>query len=104
MKKFLEKFKERFYGALPVLILLGIPTAISLILFVIMYWDNIKDLSFMNIVTALFAAIGAFNIGIGILLTVSKIIDKKLKTYWIYVYLILTAIGIVALKEIGIDI
>ena len=56
---------------------------------------------FFNIIMVLFATIGAFNIGIGILLTVSKIIDKKLKTYWIYVYLILTAIGIVALKEIG---
>lgn len=57
--------------------------------------------SILNIVLFLFAVIGAFNIGMGILLTVAKIIDEKLKIYWVYLYLILTALGIVALKEIG---
>lgn len=57
--------------------------------------------SILNIVLFLFAVIGAFNIGMGILLTVAKIIDEKLKIYWVYLYLILTALGIVALKGIG---
>lgn len=54
-----------------------------------------------KIIMFLFATIGIFNIGLGIMLTVAKIVDERLKIYWVYVYLILTAIGIVALKEIG---
>ena len=56
---------------------------------------------FFNIIIFLFALIGAFNIGVGIYLTVKKMFDEKLKIHWVYVYFILTALGIVALKEIG---
>lgn len=45
----------------------------------------------------LFGAIGALNIGLGCLSMVEKI-SKELPTKWIYIYIVLTALGIVALR------
>ena len=48
------------------------------------------------------AAIAAFNLGAGCLLTIEKILKtfgSKAKT-WMYVYIIVTSLGIVALKII----
>ena len=53
-----------------------------------------------DVVLVLLGAIGALNIGIGILLTLEKIIEKKLKPRWFYIYIILTSLGIFALMEI----
>lgn len=100
MKKGFDKFKEKFYAFLPILILFGIPLAIGLGIFIVWKWDTLKELSFFDILNGIFGAIGAFNIGVGIMLTVEKMDSKKNKGYWIYIYLILTAIGIVALSNI----
>lgn len=54
----------------------------------------------LDIVLALLGAIGALNIGIGILLTLEKIIERKLKPHWFYIYIILTGLGIWALQEL----
>ena len=53
-----------------------------------------------DIVLALLGAIGALNIGIGILLTLEKIIERKLKPCWFYIYIILTGLGVWALQEL----
>ncbi len=53
-----------------------------------------------DIVLALLGAIGAFNIGAGILFTLEKIIERKLKPRWFYIYIILTGLGLWALQEI----
>ena len=53
-----------------------------------------------DIVLALLGAIGAFNIGAGILFTLEKIIERKLKPRWFYIYIILTTLGVLALLEI----
>ena len=55
--------------------------------------------SVLNIVLVLLGAIGALNLGIGVLLTIEKI-AKNLSIKWVYVYIIMTSIGLVALKEI----
>lgn len=44
----------------------------------------------------LFGTIGAFNLGAGVLCMVEKIL-KKLTPKWMYIYIITTALGIVAL-------
>ena len=43
-----------------------------------------------------FGTIGAFNLGLGCILTIEKI-SKKLQPKWIYIYIICTSLGIVAL-------
>jgi hypothetical protein len=63
---------------------------------------KITDLSILDMLLVLFGAIGALNISIGCTLTIEKI----LKTFgskaniWMYVYIIVTSLGIVALKII----
>ena len=50
----------------------------------------------------LFAALGAFNLGIGFLLTIERIFKSfgRKGNIWTSVYIIVTALGIVALKII----
>ena len=47
----------------------------------------------------LFGTIGAFNLGAGVLCMIEKIL-KNLKPKWMYVYIIMTSLGIVALCAI----
>lgn len=44
--------------------------------------------------------IGAFNLGTGCVLTIEKI-SKELRLKWVYIYIISTALGIVALLIIS---
>lgn len=50
----------------------------------------------------IFGIIGAFNIGVGILMTIDKMSQTfhKRFTLWMILYLVLTALGVVALEEI----
>lgn len=100
MKEFIKKLKDIFYGALPILIMIGIPTAIALAIFVTFNWDSLKVLSFIDIIGIIFGTIGAFNIGVGLLFTVKKMIEKRFKAFWIVIYVILTAAGVFALSKI----
>lgn len=63
---------------------------------------KITDLSVFDILLVLFAALAALNIGVGFLLTIEKILKSfgSKANIWIYVYIIVTSIGIVALKII----
>lgn len=47
-------------------------------------------------ILVLFGTIGAFNIGMGCLFMVEKI-SKELRLKWVYIYIISTSLGIVAL-------
>ena len=47
-----------------------------------------------------FGTIGAFNLGIGCVLTIEKI-SKKLQPKWTYIYIISTSLGIAALLIIS---
>ena len=61
---------------------------------------KITDLSVFDILLILFAAIAALNIGIGFTLTIEKILESfgSKANIWMYVYIIVTSLGIVALK------
>lgn len=61
---------------------------------------KITDLSVFDILLVLFAALAALNIGVGFLLTIEKILKSfgSKANIWMYVYIIATSIGIVALK------
>lgn len=63
---------------------------------------KITDLSIFDILLVLFGAIGALNIGIGCTLTIEKILKSfgSKANIWMYVYIIVTSLGIVALKII----
>ena len=49
-----------------------------------------------NALLVLLGAVGALNLGMGCLFMVQEI-SKKLRPKWIYIYVIATALGIVAL-------
>lgn len=49
-----------------------------------------------KVLLVVFGTIGAFNLGLGCILTIEKI-SKKLQPKWIYIYIICTSLGIVAL-------
>ena len=53
-----------------------------------------------ELVLVIFAAIAAFNLGAGCLLTIGKIHEKfgSKGNRWVYAYIIVTSLGIVALK------
>jgi uncharacterized membrane protein YuzA (DUF378 family) len=55
-----------------------------------------------DIFLILFAAIAAFNLGAGCLLTIEKIVKSfgRKANIWMYVYIIVTVLGVVALKTI----
>ena len=113
MKKFWERLKETLCGILPLLFLIGIPLALSVVVWVIFNWNDIPEIlrriadmgdgSYIRgILLVVFCTIGSFNIGIGILMTIDKMSKTfhKRFTLWMTLYLILTALGILALKEI----
>lgn len=61
---------------------------------------KITDLSIFDILLILFGTFGAFNLGIGCLLTIEKIFKSfgSKGNIWTNVYIIVTALGVVALK------
>lgn len=63
---------------------------------------KIADLSIFDILLILFGALGAFNLGAGCLLTIEKILKSfgSKANIWMYVYIIVTSLGIVALQII----
>lgn len=54
----------------------------------------------LRVLQVIFAAIALFNIGVGCLLTIAKILKSfgSKATVWMYLYIIVTSLGIVALK------
>ena len=63
---------------------------------------KITDLSVFDILLVLFGAIAALNICIGFTLTIEKMFETfgSKANKWMYVYIIVTSLGIVALKII----
>lgn len=111
MKKFWEKLKEVCYGALPVLLLAGVPLAIAVVAFLIGYWNDIpKILSHITDMgngsllygafLILFGFVGLINISVSVWLTMHKIMDylkenKKKETLAI-LFFVFTILGIYA--------
>lgn len=59
-------------------------------------------MNIIDIVLVVLAAIAAFNLGAGCLLTIERILKScgSKANIWMYVYIIVTSLGIVALKII----
>ena len=59
-------------------------------------------MNIIDIVLVILAAIAAFNLGTGCLLTIERILKSfgSKANVWMYVYIIVTSLGIVALKII----
>ena len=53
-----------------------------------------------GLILCLGSIIAVFNMFVGFMLTLEKIIEKKLKPHWFYIYIILTGLGIFALQEL----
>lgn len=103
-KKIFNKIMDTWYGILPFLVLLGIPT----ILCIIIGWDKIVGLYnalikvgngsiIFGIAIFVFKLIGAINILVGFILTLEAI-SKKLSRKWFYIYIIVTVLSIIVYK------
>lgn len=53
-----------------------------------------------GLILLLFAAIAAFNLGIGCLLTIERILKTFHRKLWMYLYIVVTSIGVVVLKKV----
>ena len=87
MKKFLEKLKEAWYGALPILLLVGGPLALAVVVLLICIWNDIpKILSHITdlgngsllygALLILFGIVGIINISVSVWFTMHKIMDQ----------------------------
>lgn len=64
--------------------------------------DKTNLMKITDLLLVLFAALAILNLGVGLLLTIEKIFKSfgSKTNIWMYVYIIVTALGIVALKII----
>ena len=119
MKKWLERLKDALYGALPWILLFGIPMAIGIVVWVIFNWDDIpKILShiadlgngslFYGIVLLLFGLIGLTNAAIAFMMWCKafvELLEKKAKSYFIFwLAIIAVSLGWFSLVKIVINI
>ncbi len=115
MQKFLERLKETWYGVLPILILVGIPTAIGIVIWVISNWNDIPKIleriaylgggsllygSFL----ILFGLIGLINAVIAFMMWAKaflEMLDRKAKSrLWFWLPIIVVTFGWYALFKI----
>ena len=96
MKQWLERLKEALYGALPFLLLFGIPIAIAIVIMAISIWDDIPKILngisdigngslIWGAILLLFGLIGLINAVIAFMLwfkAVIEFLNKKSKSYF----------------------
>lgn len=115
MKKIWERIKDAWYGASPILILVGLPTAICIVIGLINIWDDIPKILnnisavgngslFFGLVLFIFSFIGAINTFIAFLLWFKKfteLLERKAKSeFWFWLYFIIVAFGWYALFKL----
>ena len=115
MKKIWERIKDAWFGALPLLILVGIPTAICIVFVLISIWDDIPEIIdnistvgngslIYGIILIIFGLIGAINAFAAFMLWFKKfteLLDRKAKSYfWFCFYLIVVVFGWYALFKL----
>lgn len=115
MSKWRDRTKEAWYGILPLLILLGVPTVVGLVIWIIFHWDDIPailnritiigngSLTYGAIIT-LFSLIGLFNAFAAFMLWFKKFtefLERKAKSiFWFWFIIIVVSFGWIALFEI----
>ena len=115
MKKIGEKLKEAWYGALPILLLVGVPLTIAVAAFLIGYWNDIpKILSHIadmgngsllyGAFLILFGVVGLTNIAVSVWITAHKIDDyltrNQKKSTPLIIFLVVTVLGVYAAAEL----
>lgn len=106
MKKLFDRLKEAWYGILPWILLVGVPSLFCIVLAIVFNWKDIIQLlnrfdeifgsRFLGIILSLGSTIASLNIAIGFLLTLEKI-TKNFSSKWVYTYIIITALGFLSL-------
>lgn len=106
LKKIFHKLADAWYGVLPIIILVGIPIAIC----VAIGWKHIPKIIgvltklgggswLLGIPLVVFSATGFLGICYAVIYA-AEVIGKKLGSKWAIGYIIVTSLGIVALKII----
>lgn len=106
MKKLFGPLKEVLYGILPWVLLIGVPIILCVLIAIVFAGEEmLRCLTLLNeiygnwlwgIILVLLGVVALFNLSVGFILTIEKI-SKKLSGKWIYIYIIVTALGIFAL-------
>lgn len=106
MKKLFDRLKEAWYGMLPWILLIGVPSMFGIVLAIVFNWENIIQLlnrfdeifgsKILGIILSLGSTIASLNIAIGFFLTLEKI-TKKFSSKWVYTYIIITALAFLSL-------
>lgn len=103
IKRILHKLSDIWYGALPILLLVGVPISLCIII----GWKKILKLLavlveigggswLIGAILILFSAFGLLSICYAVVNAI-EIIGKKLGSKWAILYIIVTSLGIVAL-------
>lgn len=103
IKKISNRLKEGWYGALPYLVLLGIPTILCIIIGwkkIIAAVTGITDLGngsfLLGMLLFLSILLVIFNLSVAFLIAIKNISEKTSKK-WIYTYIITTVLGVIVL-------
>lgn len=94
MKKLWQRIRDAWYGALPILLLVGIPTAVGIVIWVISNWNNLPRMAnhistvgngslLYGIILILFGIIGAINAAIAFMMWAKyflELLNRKAKS------------------------
>lgn len=118
MKKLWQRTKDTWYGALPILLMVGIPTAIGIVIWVISNWNDLPRIAKListvgngsllyGVILLLFALIGLSNAFAAFMLWFKKFtewlerLDRKGKPrFLLWVIIIVVTFGWYALFEL----
>lgn len=115
MKKWLERLKEKWFGILPLILLLGIPSAVGIVIWAICNRDDIpvilghiSDIGngslIYGIIIALFSLIGLVNAFAAFMMwfkAFSEWLERKAKShFWFWLAIIIVTFGWYAIFKI----
>ena len=115
MKKIWERIKDAWNGALPILLLVGIPTAIGIVVLIISNWNDLQRIAnhistvgkgslLYGVIIVLFALIGLINASAAFILWLKKFtewLERKAKSlFWFWFAIIVVTFGWYALFKL----
>lgn len=115
MKKLWQRIRDAWYGALPIFLLVGIPTAIGIVIWAISNWNDLPRMAnhistvgngslLYGIILILFGIIGAINAAIAFMMWYKaflELLDRKAKSpFWFWFPIIMVSFSWYALFEL----
>ena len=115
MKKIVERIKGAWYGALPILLLFGIPTVIGIVIWVISNWNDLPRIAnhistvgkgslLYGVIIILFALVGLINAFAAFMLWFKKFTEwlerKAQSLFWFWFAIIVVTFGWYALFKL----